>query len=67
VPSLALFTDAKGALQVDVWYHNSPVATTVNVGLVGNTLTQITSGLQQGQQVMLSPVGQKLPSSPSPT
>jgi hypothetical protein len=67
VPTQALFTNASGRLQVDVWYHGAPVATTVTIGLVGNTLTQITSGLQQGEQVMLSPVGQTLPSSPSPT
>jgi hypothetical protein len=67
VPTQALFTNASGALQVDVWYRSSPVATTVTIGLVGDTLTQITSGLQQGQQVMLSPVGRTLPSSPRPT
>jgi multidrug efflux pump subunit AcrA (membrane-fusion protein) len=69
VPTQALFTNAGGALQVDVWYLGAPVATTVTAGLVGNQLTQILSGLKQGDQVMLSPVGQPLPSSPatSPT
>jgi membrane fusion protein, macrolide-specific efflux system len=67
VPTQALFTNASGALQVDVWYQGAPVATTVTVGLTGTTLTQITSGLQQGEQVMLSPVGETLPSSPVPT
>jgi multidrug efflux pump subunit AcrA (membrane-fusion protein) len=67
VPTQALFTNANGATQVDVWYQGAPVATTVTVGLSGDTLTQITSGLDQGEQVMLSPAGQTLPSSPSPT
>jgi membrane fusion protein, macrolide-specific efflux system len=67
VPTQALFTNANGAFQVDVLYQGTPVATTVTLGLSGDTLTQITSGLLQGQQVMLSPVGQTLPSSPSPT
>jgi macrolide-specific efflux system membrane fusion protein len=67
VPTQALFTNAGGALQVDVWYQDAPVATTVTTGLSGSTLTQITSGLQAGQQVMLSPVGQALPSSPAPS
>jgi len=67
VPTQALFTNASGALQVDVWYLSAPVATTVTAGLVGNQLTQILSGLKQGDQVMLSPVGQPLPSSPAPS
>jgi membrane fusion protein, macrolide-specific efflux system len=67
VPTQALFNNASGAFQVDVWYLGAPVATTVTVGLTGTTLTQITSGLQQGQQVMLSPVGETLPSTPAPT
>lgn len=66
VPTQSLFTTASGAFQVDVWYQSRPVATTVTVGLTGTTLTQITSGLEQGQQVMLSPVGQTL-LSPRPT
>jgi membrane fusion protein, macrolide-specific efflux system len=67
VPSAALFTGASGALQVDVWSGGQAHATTVQIGLVGKNLTQITSGLQAGEQVMLSPAGQTLPSSPSPT
>ena len=69
VPTQALFTNPNGAFQVDVWYQGAPVATTVTVGLTGTTLTEIRSGLQQGQQVMLSPVGETLPaaSSPAPT
>jgi RND family efflux transporter MFP subunit len=60
VPSQAIFTDASGSLQVDVWYQNAAYATTVTTGLVGSTLTQITSGLRAGQQVVLAPAGQPL-------
>ncbi len=57
VPSTALFTGANDQTQVDVWSGGHAYATTVEIGLVGNTLTQITSGLQAGDQVMLSPAG----------
>ena len=57
VPTQALFTNSAGALQVDVWSSGQAYATTVSIGLVGNTLTQITSGLVQGEQVMLAPGG----------
>ncbi len=68
VPTQALFSGANGALQVDVWYQDAPVATTVVAGLSGATLTEIKSGLQQGEQVMLAPVGETLQSPPpSPT
>jgi macrolide-specific efflux system membrane fusion protein len=68
VPSAALFTGANNALQVDVWSRGQAYATTVTIGLVGSTLTQITSGLQAGEQVVLSPTGQTaLPASPVPS
>ena len=67
VPTQALFSNANGALQVDVWSNNAAYATTVTVGLTGDKLTQITSGLQAGEQAILSPLGQILSSSPSPT
>jgi membrane fusion protein, macrolide-specific efflux system len=68
VPSQALFSNANGAPQVDVWSGGQAYATTVTIGLMGNNLTQITSGLKAGEQVVLSPAGQStLPSSPSPT
>jgi hypothetical protein len=67
VPSTALFTGPNSALQVDVWSGGRAYATTVTIGLVGNNLTQITSGLQADEQVMLAPVGQTLPPSPSAT
>lgn len=68
VPSAALFTGANNALQVDVWSHGQAYATTVQTGLFGSALTQITSGLQAGEQVVLSPTGQTaLPASPAPS
>jgi membrane fusion protein, macrolide-specific efflux system len=68
VPSAALFIGANNALQVDVWSGGQAYATTVSIGLVGSTWTQITSGLQAGEQVVLSPTGQTaLPASPAPS
>jgi macrolide-specific efflux system membrane fusion protein len=58
VPSVALFTGTNGALQVDVWSGGQAYATNVQIGLVASTLTQITAGLQAGEQVVLSPTGQ---------
>ena len=68
VPSTALFTGANNATQVDVWSGGQAYATTVQIGLVGSTYTEIKSGLQAGQQVVLSPAGQTvLPASPAPS
>jgi macrolide-specific efflux system membrane fusion protein len=58
VPSEAIFSDASGTLQVDVWYQHAAYATNVTTGLIGSVLTQITSGLGAGQQVVLAPSGQ---------
>ena len=68
IPSSALFIGANNHLQVDVWSNGQAYVTTVTTGLVGNNLTQITSGLQAGAQVMLAPTGQTSPpSSPAPS
>jgi membrane fusion protein, macrolide-specific efflux system len=67
VPTAALFTGSNGALQVDVWSQGQAYATTVSIGLVGNTYTEIRSGLQAGEQVVLSPTGPGLSSSPAPS
>jgi HlyD family secretion protein len=67
IPSTALFTGQNNATQVDVWQAGQVYATTVTIGLVGSNLAQITSGLQAGEQVMLSPSGQTLATSPRPT
>jgi membrane fusion protein, macrolide-specific efflux system len=69
VPSIALFTGPNNQTQVDVWSSGQAYATTVQIGLIGSTLTEIKSGLQVGEQVLLSPTGgTQLPAaSPSPT
>lgn len=69
VPSTALFTGQNNQTQVDVWSQGQAYATNVVIGSVGSTLTEIKSGLTQGEQVMLSPNGTtQLPAaSPSPT
>jgi RND family efflux transporter MFP subunit len=68
VPSTALFIGANSQLQVDVWSAGQAYTTPVTIGHVGNSLTEITSGLQAGEQVVLSPAGQSsLPSSPAPS
>jgi membrane fusion protein, macrolide-specific efflux system len=69
VPTAALFTGSNAATQVDVWSQGQAYATTVSTGLTGNQYTQITSGLQQGEQVVISPAGAGLSSTaaPSPT
>lgn len=69
VPTAALFTGSNGATQVDVWSQGQAYATTVGTNLTGSSFTQITSGLQQGEQVVISPAGAGLSASaaPSPT
>ena len=53
VPNQALYLQ-DGTLHVDVWFQNRAVSTQVVAGLVGSELTQITSGLSSGQQIVLS-------------
>lgn len=64
VSSQAIYS-LDGVPHVNVWYQHRAVATAVSTGLVGTQLTQITSGLVAGQQVVLS-AQQPLPS-PVPT
>ena len=56
---------------VDVWYANAAVPTVVSTGLIGDQLTQITAGLSEGEQVVLSsrtPLPTRLPSTtPNPS
>jgi hypothetical protein len=53
IPNQALYS-LNGGLYVDVWYQKRAVPTSVGTGLIGDTLTQITSGLSGGEQVVLS-------------
>jgi macrolide-specific efflux system membrane fusion protein len=68
VPRTALFRGGNNATEVDVWSGGRAYATAVIIGLVGNSLSQITSGLDAGEQVLLSPAMQSSgPTSSSPT
>lgn len=60
VPNQALFSLGNGQ-GVDVWQSGKAVATPVTTGLIGSTLTQITSGLNAGEQVLLTPTNTTLP------
>lgn len=53
VPSAALYL-LDNAPYVNVWYQGHAVPTRVVTGLAGSRLTQIVSGLSQGEQVVLS-------------
>jgi multidrug efflux pump subunit AcrA (membrane-fusion protein) len=53
VPNQALYS-LNGGLYVDVWYQKHAVPTLVHTGLIGDTLTEVTSGLSGGEQVVLS-------------
>lgn len=62
VPTSAVTTSGTSHT-VEVLDGNTPRTTTVRVGVVGYTWTQITSGLKAGQQVVLAQVSQPLPGS----
>ena len=62
VPNQAVYTFEEGP-HVDVWFHGGAVPTAVTLGLTGDRLTEVTSGLAQGQQVLL-PGPQGLPTPP---
>jgi macrolide-specific efflux system membrane fusion protein len=61
VPNQSLFT-LNNSPYVDIWFQGAAVATKVSTGLIGDQLTEITTGLTSGQQVVLS-AGQSLPTS----
>jgi HlyD family secretion protein len=62
VPTSAVTTSGTSHT-VEVLAGNTPRKTTVRVGVVGYTWTQITSGLKAGQQVVLAQLSQPLPGS----
>lgn len=53
VPNQALYM-LDDHLHVDVWYQGRSVPTSVTTGLIGDTLSEVTSGLSDGAQVVLS-------------
>lgn len=61
VPSQAVYL-LNNLTYVDVWYQQRAVPTRVSTGLAGSQLTQISSGLTAGDQVLLS-AQQSLPTS----
>ena len=65
VPTSAVHTTATSSSYVTVLAAGKPVRRTVKVGVVGNTYTQITSGLTAGTVVVLADPSQSVPSSSS--
>lgn len=66
VPNQAVY-QLDQQLYADVWYHNQQVAVKIQVGLIGDLLTEIVSGLREGQQVVLtSHHNSYIPATPSP-
>jgi multidrug efflux pump subunit AcrA (membrane-fusion protein) len=66
VPNQAVY-QLDQQLYADVWYHNQQVAVKIQVGLIGDQLTEIVSGLREGQQVVLtSHHNSYIPATPSP-
>jgi membrane fusion protein, macrolide-specific efflux system len=53
VPNQAVYT-LDGSPHVDVWFKGHAVPTVVTTGLVGVELTQVKSGLTDGQQVVVT-------------
>lgn len=53
VPNTALYQTSSGP-HVDVWYKGKATPTAVQVGKIGDTLTEILGGLSEGEQVVLS-------------
>jgi multidrug efflux pump subunit AcrA (membrane-fusion protein) len=63
VPNSAIHTGANGTHTVTVVSGGKTTSVPVTVGVVGDDVTQIKSGLKAGQQVVLADLGQQLPSS----
>jgi trimeric autotransporter adhesin len=65
VPTSAVHTSAAGSAYVITLQAGQEVHTKVTVGVVGDTYTQITSGLTVGSQVVLADTSEPVPSSSS--
>lgn len=63
VPTSAVHTSAAGHTYVLTLKSGKTVETRVTVGVVGDTYTQITSGISMGTTVVLADLSQPLPSS----
>ncbi len=64
-PTSAVHTSSAGRAYVITLKSGQEVETTVKVGVVGDTYTQITSGLSAGTEVVLANPSQPVPSSSS--
>jgi len=67
VPNSAIQSSAGGTHTVTVIKNGKPTAVRVTLGVAGNDTTQVTSGLQAGQQVVLAELSQPLPGSATST
>jgi multidrug efflux pump subunit AcrA (membrane-fusion protein) len=65
VPNSAVHTAANGTHTVTVVQGGKTSTVLVTLGVAGDDVTQIKSGLKAGQQVVLADLGQPLPSSTS--
>lgn len=63
VPNSAIHTGAAGRHTVTVLKGGKPTTVQVTLGLTGPAVTQVTSGLKAGQQIVLAELSQPLPSS----
>jgi multidrug efflux pump subunit AcrA (membrane-fusion protein) len=63
VPNSAIHTGVNGTHTVTVVKGGATSTVPVTLGVAGNDITQIKSGLKVGQQVMLADLSQQLPSS----
>jgi hypothetical protein len=67
VPVSAIHTTANGRHTVTVANGSTTTTVAVTLGMVGNDVAQVTTGLRAGQRVVLAELGQALPSSTTAT
>jgi multidrug efflux pump subunit AcrA (membrane-fusion protein) len=67
VANSAIQSSASGTHTVTVIKNGQPTAVRVTLGMAGNDITQVTSGLKAGQQVVLAELSQPLPGSATST
>jgi multidrug efflux pump subunit AcrA (membrane-fusion protein) len=63
VPNSAIRSTAGGTHTVTVMKDGKPTTVRVTLGVAGSDVTQVTSGLRAGQQVVLAELSQPLPGS----
>jgi trimeric autotransporter adhesin len=65
VPNSAVTTLTTGTASVEIIKNGKAIRTVVRTGAVGATTTQVTSGLTDGQEVVLADLSAALPSTSS--